>query len=159
MNLVLKLIHSIVMLYFWDKLKIKKQMKMKYLLSFVIATTFLYSCSKVEGKGGSATVKGVVMEQLYNSIGNPISGGKYEAADQDVYLIYGQDDTFYDDDIKTSYDGSFVFNYLQKGKYTLYVYEDCSSCASGKKEILVPFEITERNQVIDLDTIVIKKQL
>jgi hypothetical protein len=41
----------------------------------------------------------------------------------------------------------------------LYVYEDCSSCASGKKEILVPFEITERNQVIDLDTIVIKKQL
>lgn len=132
---------------------------MKYLFSFVITTAFLYSCSKVEGEGGSATVKGVVMEQLYNSIGNPISGGKYEAADQDVYLIYGQDDTFYDDDIKTSYDGSFVFNYLQKGKYTLFVYEDCSTCASGKKEILVPFEITERNQVIDLDTIVIKKQL
>jgi hypothetical protein len=132
---------------------------MKYLFSLVIVTTLLYSCSKVEGKGGSATVKGVVMEQLYNSIGNPISGGKYEAADQDVYLIYGQDDTFYDDDIKTSYDGSFVFNYLQKGKYTLFVYEDCSNCASGKREILVPFEITERNQVIDLDTIVIKKQL
>jgi hypothetical protein len=132
---------------------------MKYLFSLVIATVFLYSCSKVEGEGGSATVKGVVMEQLYNSIGNPISGGKYEAADQDVYLIYGNDDTFYDDDIKTSYDGSFVFNYLQKGKYTLFVYEDCSTCASGKKEFLVPFEITERNQVIDLDTIVIKKQL
>ena len=132
---------------------------MKYLFSLAIASSLLFSCSKVEGEGGSATVKGVVMEQLYNSIGNPISGGKYEAADQDVYLIYGQDDTFYDDDIKTSYDGSFVFNYLQKGKYTLFVYEDCSSCPSGKNEILVPFEITERNQVIDLDTIVIKKQL
>jgi hypothetical protein len=132
---------------------------MKYLFSLVIASTLLFSCSKVEGEGGSATVKGVVMEQLYNSIGNPISGGKYEAADQDVYLIYGNEDTFYDDDIKTSYDGSFVFNYLQKGKYTLFVYEDCSSCPSGKKEILVPFEITERNQVVDLDSIVIKKQL
>jgi len=132
---------------------------MKYLFSLVIASTLLFSCSKVEGEGGSATVKGVVMEQLYNSIGNPISGGKYEAADQDVYLIYGNEDTFYDDDIKTSYDGSFVFNYLQKGKYTLFVYEDCSSCPSGRKEILVPFEITERNQVVDLDSIVIKKQL
>jgi hypothetical protein len=132
---------------------------MKYLFSLVIASALLFSCSKVEGEGGSAMVKGVVMEQLYNSIGNPISGGKYEAADQDVYLIYGNEDTFYDDDIKTSYDGSFVFNYLQKGKYTLFVYEDCSSCPSGRKEILVPFEITERNQVVDLDSIVIKKQL
>jgi hypothetical protein len=132
---------------------------MKLILSIFLTSTLLYSCSKVEGKGGSATVKGVVLEQLYNSIGNPISGGKYEAADQDVYLIYGQDDTFYDDDLKTSFDGSFVFNYLQKGKYTLFVYEDCNNCPSGKKEILVPFEITERNQVIDLDTIVIKKQL
>jgi hypothetical protein len=132
---------------------------MKLILSIFLTSTLLYSCSKVEGKGGSATVKGVVLEQLYNSIGNPISGGKYEAADQDVYLIYGQDDTFYDDDLKTSFDGSFVFNYLQKGKYTLFVYEDCNNCPSGKKEILFPFEITERNQVIDLDTIVIKKQL
>jgi hypothetical protein len=99
------------------------------------------------------------MEQLYNSIGNPISGGKYEAADEDVFLIYGDEDAFYDDDLKTSYDGSYVFNYLQKGNYTLFIYEDCNTCPSGKKEILIPIEITERNQIIDLDTIVIKKQL
>lgn len=132
---------------------------MKYILSIFLATTLLYSCSKVEGKGGSSTVKGIVIEQLYNSIGNPISGGNYEAADQDVFLVYGNEDTFYDDDLKTSFDGSFVFNYLQKGKYTLFVYEDCNDCPSGKKEILIPFEITERNQIINLDTIVIKKQL
>jgi len=132
---------------------------MNYFFSLIIVSSLLYSCSKVEGKGGSATVNGVVMEQKFNSIGNPISGGKYDAADQDVYLIYGDDDTFYDDDIKSSYDGSFVFNYLQKGKYTLFIYEDCNSCASGKKEVLVPFEITERNQVVNLDTIIIKKQL
>ena len=67
--------------------------------------------------------------------------------------------SFYDDDLKTSYDGSYVFNYLQKGNCTLFIYEDCNTCPSGKKEILIPFEITERNQVIDLDTIVIKKQM
>ena len=132
---------------------------MKYFLSLIVVASIFYSCSKVEGKGGSATVKGVVMEQLYNSIGNPISGGKYKAADEDVFLIYGDDDAFYDDDLKTSYDGSYVFNYLQEGNYTLFIYEDCNTCPSGKKEILIPFEITERNQVIDLDTIVIKKQL
>lgn len=132
---------------------------MNYFLKLIVFSILVYSCSKVEGKGGTSTVKGIIMEQLYNSIGNPISSGKYEAADQDVFLIYGENNSFYDDDIKTSYDGSFVFKYLQKGKYTLFVYEDCNSCPSGKQEILFPFEITERNQVIDLDTIVIKKQL
>ncbi len=132
---------------------------MNYFLRLIVFSTLVYSCSKVEGKGGTSSVKGIIMEQLYNSIGNPISSGKYEAADQDVFLIYGENNSFYDDDIKTSYDGSFVFKYLQKGKYTLFVYEDCNSCPSGKQEILFPFEITERNQVIDLDTIVIKKQL
>lgn len=132
---------------------------MKFIFSFIAISILLFSCSKIEGKGGAASIKGVVVKQKYNSIGNPISGGKYVSADQDVFLIYGDEDTFYDDDVKTSYDGSFVFNYLQKGKYTIFVYEDCSSCVSGKKEILIPIEITEKNQVINLDTIVVKKQL
>jgi len=132
---------------------------MKAIFFIFLCSILIVSCSKIEGKGGTATIKGVVMKQKYNSLGNPISGGKYASADQDVFLIYGEEDQFYDDDIKTSYDGSFVFKYLQKGKYTLFVYEDCNSCLSGKKEILIPIEITERNQIVELDTIVCKKQL
>jgi len=114
-----------------------------------------FSCKKVEGPGGGATIKGMIQEQKYNALGNVIA--EYPAADQDVFLIYGTADQFYDDDVKTSYDGSFVFNYLQKGTYTLFVYEDDASQPSGKNVVKKSIEITEKNQVVDLGTINIKK--
>jgi hypothetical protein len=126
----------------------------KFFLS-VLISSLLFGCQKVPGEGGSSTIKGVVIEQLYNSLGNVIA--EYPAPDQNVFIIYGDKSTFYDDDKSTSYDGTFEFRYLQKGKYTIFVYEDCSTCFSGKKEIKTDVEITEKNQVIDLDTIFIKK--
>ena len=131
---------------------------MKKIFLIVLIGVLVSSCTKKEGEGGSATIKGFVYEYKLNILGDTIS--RYAAADQDVYIIYGNEDTFYDDNIKTSYDGSFVFPYLQKGKYTVFVYEDCqvsATCPSGKKEILVPLEITKKNQTIDLDTIDILK--
>jgi hypothetical protein len=128
---------------------------MKLFLVSVFAILFLNSCSKYEGEGGSATIKGVIREQKYNTLGNIIA--EYPIADQDVYIIYGNGNTFYDDDIKTSYDGSFEFRYLKKGSYKIFVYEDCLTCPSGKKEIIVPVEITKNNEVVTLDTINIKK--
>jgi hypothetical protein len=128
---------------------------MKFFLGSTFLVLFLISCSKYEGEGGSATIKGVIREQKYNSLGNVIA--EYPIGDQDVYIIYGNGNTFYDDDIKTSYDGSFQFRYLKKGSYKIFVYEDCSTCPSGKKEIIVPVEITKNNQTVTLDTINIKK--
>ncbi|MBM3453412.1 MAG: hypothetical protein FJX84_09785 [Bacteroidetes bacterium] len=122
-----------------------------------LLTIFLLicSCSKYEGEGGSSTIRGVIREQKYNSLGNLIS--EYPIADKDVYIIYGNENTFYDDDIKTSYDGSFEFRYLRKGNYKVFVYEDCNTCPSGVKEVLIPVEITKNNQIVDLDTIDTKK--
>ena len=130
---------------------------MKNIFLLVIIGIVITSCTKVEGEGGSGSIKGFIYEYKLNILGDTIS--RYAAADQDVYIIYGNEDTFYDDNIKTSYDGSFVFPYLQKGKYTVFVYEDCptSDCPSGKKEILRTIEITKKNQVVDLDTIDIRK--
>jgi hypothetical protein len=128
---------------------------MKKFLLFVTLGILISSCSKFEGEGGSSTIKGVIKEQRFNSLGNLIS--EYPIADQDVYIIYGNESTFYDDDIKTSYDGSFEFRYLKKGNYTVFVYEDCSTCPSGVKEVKIPVEITKNNQIVDLDTINIKK--
>ena len=133
----------------------KKNEKMKNIFLLVIIGLVITSCTKEEGQGGSASIEGFVYEYKLNILGDTIS--RYSAADQDVYIIYGNDDTFYDDNIKTSYDGSFKFPYLQKGKYTVFVYEDCATCLSGKKEILRPIEITKKNQVVDLDTIDIRK--
>jgi hypothetical protein len=128
---------------------------MKKFLLFVTLGIVISSCSKYEGEGGSSTIKGVVKEQRFNSLGNLIS--EYPIADQDVFIIYGNESTFYDDDIKTSYDGSFEFRYLKKGNYTVFVYEDCSTCPSGVKEVKIPVEITNNNQIVDLDTINIKR--
>jgi len=125
------------------------------LLLSILALGVSTSCKKVEGSGGSATIKGIIQEQKYNALGNIIA--EYPGSDQDVYLIYGTADQFYDDDVKTSYDGSFMFKYLQKGTYTIFVYEDDATKPSGKNVIKETFDITEKGQIIDLDTINIRK--
>ncbi len=131
-------------------------MKNGLILFFSILTLSLTnSCKKVEGPGGGAVIKGVIQEQKYNALGNVIA--EYPAANQSVYLIYGTTDQFYDDDVKTSYDGSFVFNYLQKGTYTVFVYEDNANEPSGKSVVKETFEITDKGEVKDLGTINIKK--
>ena len=134
----------------------KKNEKMKNIFLLVLIGLVITSCTKEEGEGGSGTIKGFVYEYKINAFSLDTTA-RYAAADQDVYIIYGDDHTFYDDNIKTSYDGSFKFSYLQKGKYIVFVYEDCATCLSGKKEILRTIEITKKNQVVDLDTIDIRK--
>lgn len=111
----------------------------------------LQSCTKVEGPGGSSTISGKIHVQVYDVAGNLIND--YDAQDEDVYLIYGDEGTFYDDDVKTSYDGSFEFRYLQKGNYQVFVYQDCNTCASGKEAIIVDVEITDSKTTTDIGTI------
>ena len=125
--------------------------KFKIISSVFLSTILIYSCRKVEGPGGSITIKGIVVER--NHVGNAVF--EYPAADQDVYLIYGNENSFYDDDIKTSFDGSFEFRYLQKGDYQVFVYEENNAEPSGTSEILIPINASENNQIITLDTIYI----
>ena len=130
-----------------------KMIKRTLLLTLAFASTsFLFqSCSKVEGRGGSSSIVGKIHINVYDVAGNLIND--YDAPDEDVYLIYGEEGTFYDDDVKTSYDGSFEFNYLQKGKYRLFVYQDCNTCASGKEAVFVDVEITDKKTTTDVGTI------
>lgn len=127
--------------------------KIKLILPIFILLMVFSSCRKVEGPGGSVTIKGVVIER--NHVGTSIF--EYPAADQDVYIIYGSENSFYDDDVSTSYDGSFEFRYLQKGDYQIFAYQDNPSVASGTDEVLVQANASENNQVIILDTIYIDK--
>ena len=127
--------------------------KIKLILPILILIMVFSSCRKVEGPGGSVTIKGVVIER--NHVGTSIF--EYPAADQDVYIIYGSENSFYDDDVSTSYDGSFEFRYLQKGDYQIFAYQDNPSVASGTDEVLVQVNASENNQVIILDTIYIDK--
>lgn len=121
----------------------------------VLSLSVLQSCTKIEGEGGTSKIKGVVIEQKYNSVGNVIA--EYPAMDQDVYIIYGAENTFHNDDVKTSFDGSYEFNYLQNGSYQIYAYEDCNTCASGQKVVQVDVEISDKKSTVEVDTIYIKK--
>lgn len=127
--------------------------KIKLIFPIFILFMVFSSCRKVEGPGGSVTIKGVVIER--NHVGTSIF--EYPAADQDVYIIYGSENSFYDDDVSTSYDGSFEFRYLQKGDYQIFAYQDNPSVASGTDEVLVQVNASENNQIIILDTIYIDK--
>ena len=127
--------------------------KIKLILPIFILLFVFSSCRKVEGPGGSVTIKGVVIER--NHVGTSVF--EYPAADQDVYLIYGSENTFYDDDVKTSFDGSFEFRYLQKGDYQVFSYQDNPTVASGADEVLLEVNASSNNEVITLDTIYIDK--
>lgn len=127
--------------------------KINLILPIFILLMVFSSCRKVEGPGGSVTIKGVVIER--NHVGTSVF--EYPAADQDVYLIYGNENTFYDDDVKTSFDGSFEFRYLQKGNYQVFAYQDNPSVASGTDEVLIPVNASDKNEVITLDTLYIDK--
>lgn len=130
---------------------IKRTLRFSLALAGVLF--LMQSCSKVEGPGGSSTITGKIYVEKYDVAGNLIN--EYYAQDEDVYLIYGDEGTFYDDDVKTSYDGTFEFNYLQKGKYKLFVYQKCTSCNSGKEAVFVDVEITDNKSQNDVGTIII----
>ncbi len=124
----------------------------QFSLAFAGILFLLQSCSKVEGPGGSSSIIGKVHVNVYDVAGNLIND--YDAHDEDVYLIYGGEDSFYDDDVKTSYDGTFEFNFLQKGTYKLFVYQDCNSCASGKEAVFINnVEITDKKTTTNVGTI------
>lgn len=127
---------------------------MKHIL-FISVIFFLSACQKTEGPGGQASVSGKIFVRDYNDSFTQLVDSYY-AMEQRVYIVYG-DDTMYGEEIKTHYDGSFRFDYLAKGNYTVYVYSKDSTFTvpGGKYPIKVDFEITDKKEQIDLGTITI----
>lgn len=133
---------------------------MKLICVFCVFAALLTACKKVEGEGGTSMIKGKVIVEDYNSTGTVLEG-TYAGADEDIYILYGDDDTFYDDRIKTSYDGSFEFPFLENGDYTVYLYQDSLPLVAGAPSnvaVKVATKISKRKSVIDLGEIVIKKK-
>lgn len=85
-----------------------------------------WTCQKAEGAGGSSSIKGKVWTRFHDKNAGYTVKDDYPAADQDVYIIYG-DELSYGDRIKTDYEGDFEFKYLRKGKYKIYVYSEDSA--------------------------------
>jgi hypothetical protein len=115
----------------------------------------LSACKKVEGEGGSSTIKGKIHIENYNGAGVLIS--EYDGAQEDVYIIYGDGDNTYDDKMEASYDGTFEFKYLEEGTYKIFAYQDCATCGTGEEPVIQTVTIDKKKSTIDLGEIILKK--
>lgn len=117
------------------------------------ALLLLSSCSNGPGAGGRATIIGKLKAQDYTNNCTTLNG-EYFAADEDVYIIYG-DEPSYGDRVRTAPDGTFMFRYLRKGTYKVYAYSDDCSSLSGTQAVIATVEITERKQEADAGIITV----
>ena len=103
---------------------------------------------------GFASIKGAIT--LTNYSGSTIKDIS-AAQEQEVYLTYNNHE-FYDERIRTGYDGSFEFKNLILGDYLIYVYsEDVVTGGTEKDVVSFNVTITDKNQVIDLGEFNINK--
>lgn len=127
--------------------------KLIYVICLSLSLTF-FACKKDPGPGGFATIHGKLLVIDYNSNFTAVNDSFY-AKGENVYITYGSDSTVADN-VKTSFNGEFKFEYLRKGKYTVFaVSKDSTTTSSKTKAIIREIEITEKKQNIDIGDIVI----
>jgi hypothetical protein len=124
---------------------------MNKLLLLIIPSLFLISCNKEPGEGGTSSITGKVWMSDVNSLGQVLA--EYYAADEDVYIMYGNEDQIYDDKFSTSSDGSYKFSNLTLGTYTVFAYSRCDLCASGDTIVSKTIEITEKKKNYTLENL------
>lgn len=120
------------------------------------------SCKKDEGEGGKATIKGKIITKEYEYVGgtNPWKlVDEYNATDERVYIIYG-DNTIFDDDTRTHYDGNYQFKWLRKGSYRIFSYSEDTS-DTYRPPNLEPVEVeiaisTNKEEVTAADIVIVK---
>lgn len=124
------------------------------------ATILLFAtCKKGPGEGGRAFITGKLFVKNYTSPPCPCSlKEQYYAQGENVFIIFG-DEPGVGESVKTSYDGSFRFQYLRKGKYKIFsLSKDTSSTTNSKTvESMVEVEIKKSNETINLPDLVILK--
>lgn len=128
-------------------------MNRKFVLLLLIAGIVI-SCKKIEGEGGSSTITGKVYFQDKDNNGNEV-GDKYPAQDERVYIIYGPDGTLHNDDYRSSYDGSYRFEFLTNGTYKIFAYQECASCQSGDEPVIKTVNIDSKNSSVVVSDIIL----
>ncbi len=128
---------------------------MKKLFLITLSVLALIACKKEPGEGGFASIEGKLYVKNYDEFFQ-IKISEHYLPGENVYIIYGNG-TEVGNSVKTSYDGSFKFNYLQKGTYKVFVVGKDSAAANRGNEISVLKEITitEKKQNINLGDLTI----
>lgn len=127
------------------------------IIFFILICSISISCRKESGEGGFASIEGKVYVKDYDASYTLLTS-EYYLPGETVYIIYG-DAKEVGNTVKTSYDGSFKFNYLRKGKYKVYVIGDdpAQPYKSIPKEELREVTITKKKENVKLNDLVIIK--
>lgn len=131
-------------------------MNNRTLILVVVSAVLLTACLKDPGIGGTSTISGKVY--AYDFDAEMINlRAQYYAPDEDVYIIYG-DDSIFSDRTQTSYDGSYRFEYLRPGSYTIFAYsKNIATKLPPPVAVRKTAEIVSGNQVITVEDIEINK--
>lgn len=137
------------------------------LILFIAATLLigLNGCKKYEGEGGRSKITGklTINEKLYINgiLSQTVS---YTGAAEDVYIVYGTQDSIFDNKVECNHDGNFSFNNLFPGTYTIFAYNEIfntgNSITNNDDDYYtkVPVKYTVelgKNQTIDLGEIIV----
>lgn len=121
-------------------------------LALFITILSIFGCKKTEGTGGRSSIKGKLYAlNCYDTV--TTVGDDDILAGERVYIIYG-DDVVYGDNMQTSADGSFEFNYLNEGTYKIFAY---SSDTNGGESALIREVSLDRNEKRELEPFIVKK--
>jgi hypothetical protein len=115
-----------------------------------------WQCSLGPGSGGKSTIAGKVLVREINSGGIMVK--EYYAPDERVYLIYGED-SVYNEEFDTSYEGSYEFTFLRKGDYQVFAYSDCPTCFGETEAVFETVTISENGEVVQVPDLIILKYL
>ena len=125
---------------------------MKSILMKVIPFLFVfYGCKKQEGGGGQAKIKGKIFSVDYINKDSPVLD-TIKAVDEDVYIIYGDDEQV-SDKVVTNQDGTYCFDYLRKGDYTILVYTRDPEKGDVKFPVEKKVSISGRKDEVDVEDI------
>jgi hypothetical protein len=126
--------------------------------SFILFSCLIFfSCAKQEGEGGLASIEGVIMIQNVNPLLEKV-GNLHKATDKKVFISYGNNE-FVDNDVSTSPDGKFIFNYLTPGDYSIFAYSDDTTLYNSAENMVVKKQISlkDKKEKGKLDTLIIYK--
>jgi hypothetical protein len=115
---------------------------MRYIFTSLVFLALTLSCNKEPGRGGTSSITGKVNVYNINSLGDTTD--QYYGMDEDVYIIYGDNDLTYDDKFSCSYDGSYRFDYLTPGEYTIFAYSRCDTCDDGITPVFKTIQIQDK---------------
>lgn len=114
-------------------------MRIRYAVLFILVA-LLSACNQESGLGGKSTIKGYLVIEQYND-DYSVFVDSMPAKDEKVFIQYGTTQAV-SDDVETSPDGYFEFEYLYEGDYTIFYYsKDSSDQYSDKKEVLVEVQL------------------